>query len=113
AWLTPEDWPPILADGAPLSVAQTRRLLAALVGSEAARADARRTLDGDRFAESLAAAWSFRDGFDTWVAVWASLAREHAVHELVRRIRKDRWPSNVWAGWPERRRAIRALAEVD
>jgi hypothetical protein len=112
-WLIPEDWPPILAAGIPLSVAQVRSLLVALLDSEPLRAEACRTLDADRFAESLAAAWSFRDGFDAWVAVWASLAREHAVHELVRRIRKDRWPSNVWAGWPERRRAIRAVAEVD
>lgn len=111
-WLTPEDWPPILANGYPLSASEARRLLAALLDSEPLRVRAR-TLDGDRFAESLAAAWSFRDGFDAWTSVWACLAREHAVHELVRRIRKDRWPSNVWAGWPERRRAIRAVAEVD
>jgi len=111
-WLTPEDWPPILANGHPLSASEVRRLLAACLDSEPLRAHAR-TLDGDRFAESLAAAWSFRDGFDAWTPVWACFAREHAVHELVRRIRKDQWPSNVWAGWPERRRAIRAVAQVD
>lgn len=114
-WFTPTSWPPITSADEPLSERQISHLLAALrAGDQEVARGARRDLDGDHFAETMAEAWKFVEGHDDLLAAYTALAGEAAIDSLAKNIRKAKyWPSNKWKGFVERHAAIRAIGQVD